>query len=1005
MITVPVETHRRDKWDRSAKETGAPLALPFIPPFRREEEERDLLLLSTALQGLVLDSRHPVALELAGTAQQRSWLIRAATPEALQHAEIQLRARFPDAEFVPVNRHDDPFQVAPHETVSALELRTGAAPYLPLQTDTRILMQKGSDPILGLLAALDALPDDLRAVAQLALVPASPTWSRPNQRKAIEHALEPERSRERWQMMAAREGAGAPSTVLLIGGGFVLGVLLLYQRFQRAISSHVPLWARKVLSSLAHGQWSQLSAGQQVLFIMSLAGLLLGGLLVVILVDQLCRRWFRRPIYDMQRVAEQTSRMAYRVRLRLYVIGPAFPRPTGLRYDFITFQERMTTAMKKDVRSQKEETSWQATIKRFWQPLRLLWKMTTTFSRHVWRYGQKSHQQRQRRHALLARLVAAYRQFHLASGNYFVPHHVWSWQARRAITSDTWKRGVRFSHQYLTVDAVAALWHIPAGESLPSLAQVSYRQSHTFLVPPALREACQSQPLVGFSEHAGHRIPFGFPPECLRSHFLIGGKSGEGKSTLLEHLIQGAMRGRGGVVVVDPHGDLVEHTLRLVPEHRLDDVVLIDLAETAYAIGFNPLDVTMGHRRDKAISDLLKIFSHIWVNAWGSRMEVAFQMALRTLFEANAHLCQHDPYAGASQQYILLDVMPVLTDESFCHALLQHIDDPLIRRWWETYYDPLSLYMQRDRSDPVLSKVARFESSVARHIVGQSQSTINLAQCVQEEKLLFIKLAKGVVGEDVAAVLGSTMLGLLQLALEEQAEETQRKQLPLFIDEFQVLEGVDWATLAELRKYGASFYLATQSLDYLQESFNKQVLPTVLANVKQLAIFHMSARDARILGQELGVAAEDITHLASYTCYLKLQYAGERTPTFSLKLSLPPGGDESIPQRIREKAHQRYMRPAAQVDTQIKERLARTLGAQPKEERDTSSEKRSDLSASPYEGKARQERGYRGRKSQEQKPPQEQARPGAQDVTPMNWSETVGRPPGGRAGRAGGRSA
>jgi hypothetical protein len=990
MITVPAATNLRYKRHSKAKEMGTPLVLQLIPSFHREEH--DLLLLSTALQGLVLDARHPVALELAGTAQQRSWLIRASTSEALQHAEGQLRARFPDAEFVPVHRQDDPFRVGPGETISALELRTGAASYLPLQTDTRMLLQKGSDPILGLLAALDALPNDLRAVTQVALAPASPTWSRPNQRKAIEHALEPERSRERWQMMAAREGVGAPSTALLIGGGLLLGLLLLYQRFQRAISSHVPLWISKVLSALAHRQWPQLSAGQYMQLIVSVAGLLLGCLLVVILVDQIRRRWFHRPVYDMQRVAEQTSRMAYHVRLRLYVIGPAVPRPTGLQHAFTAFREGMITAVK-EILHPRKEVSWQASIKRIWQPFPLLWKMSATVSTCLWRSWQRSHHQRQRRRVLLARLVAAYRQFHLASGNYFVSRRLWRWQAQRCM-SDGWKRGVRRSRQYLTVDAVAALWHIPAGESLPSLAQVSYRQSHTFLIPPMLRQVCQSQPLIGFSEHAGHRLPFGFPPECLRHHFLIGGKSGEGKSTLLEHLIQGAMRGRGGMVVVDPHGDLVEHTLRLVPEQRLDDVVLIDLAETEYAIGFNPLDVTMGHRRDKAISDLLKTFSHIWVNAWGSRMEVAFQMALRTLFEANAHLCQHDPYAGASQQYTLLDVMPVLTDESFCHALLQHIDDPLIRRWWETYYDPLSLYMQRDRSDPVLSKVAKFESYVARHIVGQSQSTINLAQCVQEEKLIFIKLAKGVVGEDVAAVLGSTMLGLLQLALEEQAEETQRKHLPLFIDEFQVLEGVDWATLAELRKYGASFYLATQSLDYFQESFNKQVLPTVLANVKQLAIFHMSARDARLLGQELGVAAEDITHLASYTCYLKLQYAGERTPTFSLTLALPPSGDESMPQRLRERAHQRYMRLAAQVNIQIKERLARTLGAQPQEDKDTSSGKRADASASPYEGKARQERGYRGRKAQEQKAAQEQTRSDAQKATPMNWSETVGHPPG-----------
>ncbi len=101
-----------------------------------------------------------------------------------------------------------------------------------------------------------------------------------------------------------------------------------------------------------------------------------------------------------------------------------------------------------------------------------------------------------------------------------------------------------------------------------------------------------------------------------------------------------------------------------------------------------------------------------------------------------------------------------------------------------------------------------------------------------------------------------------------------------------------------------------------------------------------------------------------------------------------------MPQRIREKAYQRYMRPAAQIDTQIKERLARTLGAQPKEEKGTSPGKRTHASTGPAEGLARQDGGYRGRKSQEQKSSQQQGRPGAQDLTPMNWSETVGRPSG-----------
>ena len=150
--------------------------------------------------------------------------------------------------------------------------------------------------------------------------------------------------------------------------------------------------------------------------------------------------------------------------------------------------------------------------------------------------------------------------------------------------------------------------------------------------------------------------------------------------------------------------------------------MLIDLSDEEHAIGFNPLDASSGRRRDKAISDLLKTLAHIWASSWGSRMENAFEYALRTLFEANRFHVDHD---HASQQYTLLDVMMLLTDEHFCHSLLDLIDDPFILRWWHLYYDPLNPQMQRERSDPVLSKVAKFESQLARRIVGQAMSTIN----------------------------------------------------------------------------------------------------------------------------------------------------------------------------------------------------------------------------------------------------------------------------------------
>jgi hypothetical protein len=142
------------------------------------------------MHSLVLDVRHPVALEMAGTATSKAFLVRATTPEALAHAASQMRARFPQADLVPLKGDDDPFRLVPGETISSVELVPGSAAYLPLRTlDERERRQEGSDPLLGLLAALDHLPRDARAVAQLALVPAPPQWSAPYRRRAIEHAL------------------------------------------------------------------------------------------------------------------------------------------------------------------------------------------------------------------------------------------------------------------------------------------------------------------------------------------------------------------------------------------------------------------------------------------------------------------------------------------------------------------------------------------------------------------------------------------------------------------------------------------------------------------------------------------------------------------------------------------------------------------------------------------------------------------------------------------------
>jgi hypothetical protein len=306
-------------------------------------------------------------------------------------------------------------------------------------------------------------------------------------------------------------------------------------------------------------------------------------------------------------------------------------------------------------------------------------------------------------------------------------------------------------------------------------------------------------------------------------------------------------------------------------------------------------------------------------------MENSFEFALRTAWEANRFFCAEDSLHGPDRQFTLLDILPLYTSESFCHSVLQYVSDPYVARWWHEFYEPLNLFMKRDIINPVATKVAKFESEIARRIVGQPRSTINLSQVIRDRKILLLRLSKGTVGADAAPLLGATILGLLSVCLEEQGilDEQDRSQFPILIDEFQVLEGVDWSMLAQLRKYGATFFLATQSLEYLQK-LDPLLLPTVLANIRQIYCFNASAQDAWTIHRELGVEPDDIINLDSHMCYVKVKAGVHRRPTFSLELDLPPPGDYYLAEEIRQRCRDRYAkRSSAEIDLQLQDAAVR----------------------------------------------------------------------------------
>lgn len=893
-------------------------AVEIIPP---RVGQRALADLATVMQALVSRVGRPVALELVGMANARRFVVRAANQEDLARVVAQLRARYPQAEFRSLDAASDPLILRAGEAVSIAELQPGAASYLPLRSwDTRDWEREGADPLLGQLAALADLPHEVRAIAQLGLMAASDGWSQSRLRYALEHPLERERSAGRSEF--ADTHLGSVLCMLLLVAGLVAWQQL---RFR------VPGWLTHTLLAVVHGKPSVLTPAQSahLWFVGVGFGIALAGLLLLLLWSK--RHW-QAPLYDQRLAREKLTLPAYRVRLRLIVIGPRLTLENPL-------------AMGVSPRASIDR-GWQAgaarlphvtafTARELFRRILGWWDREMHRGRgraqRVWRRWCARHIQARARWDVIEGLIAAYRQFHLATGAYFVPYRLPGWRARQLARAHGrrnawwlgWRQGIRGSHHYMSIADVAALWHLPQGSDLPDLGWLDRTRARTRLVPEILmREGYR----IGMSEHAGQRVPVLLPATALQRNVLAVAKSGKGKSTLLLALAQAALReGDSGVFLVDPHGDLCDALLANIPLDRRAQVILVDLADRAYPVGINPLDVTAFGERDLVVSQLISIFSAIWSRTWGSRMEAALEMALKTLYEVNRSLVA-DPQRGPAHQYTLLDVGPLLTVQAFRHDLMRRVADPHVRAWWYEQFEPKPWRDKLEMISPVLTKMNKFAAStVARRIVGQARTTVSFAEAITLGRIVLVRTARGVVGEDVAAIVGASLLGLATATMARQAEmpQEQRHRVQFIIDEFQALPGVAWGQLlAELRKYRASFALATQALAQL-DRLDPALRPTVFANIEHLFAFGMSAEDARLIERELDgvVESADLINLDDFVAYCKITLAGRRSPVFSLQLDPPTVGDPRAAATIRAFCQERLGVPAAQVDAAVQAAL------------------------------------------------------------------------------------
>jgi hypothetical protein len=407
--------------------------------------------------------------------------------------------------------------------------------------------------------------------------------------------------------------------------------------------------------------------------------------------------------------------------------------------------------------------------------------------------------------------------------------------------------------------------------------------------------------------HADRRLPM---------HIL--GKTGVGKSTLLQNLVAQDLRNGHGLCVIDPHGDLVRSILDYVPPVRTGEVVYFNPADRDFPIGFNILESVDPSLRPLVASHVISVFKHIWADSWGPRLEFIFHNAVLALLDVE----------GST----LLGIPRLLADKTFRMRVLAQVRDPVVRNFWLQEYENYNPEFQKEAIAPIQNKVGQFLTSAPiRNIVGQVKSKMEMGFIMDQGRILLCDLAKGRVGEDKASLLGSllvTKLFLAALRRTDQPEE-ERRDFYLFIDECQNLATTILAPiLSEARKYRLNLVISHQYLGQL----DPEIKQAMLGNVGTLVSFRLGAEDAFELAREFApeVTAQDLENTDKHQVYLKLAVDGLTSRPFSARTLPPaiPSVHEQNRETIIRVSREKYAMRREVIEEKITRWLAGSTGQQ-----------------------------------------------------------------------------
>ena len=389
-----------------------------------------------------------------------------------------------------------------------------------------------------------------------------------------------------------------------------------------------------------------------------------------------------------------------------------------------------------------------------------------------------------------------------------------------------------------------------------------------------MREDPQKITYFAVTDSRGKQSPFGIKRIDRARHMYVIGKTGMGKSTMLENMAIQDIRNGEGLAFIDPHGSTADKLLEYVPEHRLDDVVYFAPFDMDYPIAFNVMEDVGYDKRHLVVSGLMSAFRKIWVDAWSARMEYILSNTLLALLE----------YPDST----LLDVNRMLIVKNFRKKVVDHITDPIVKSFWVDEFANYSDRYTQDATPAIQNKIGQFTSNpLIRNIVGQPKSSFDLRKLMDEKKIIIMNLSKGRVGEGNASLLGSMFVTKIYLAAMSRADLTAQglkdsSQFYFYVDEFQSFANQSFADiLSEARKYKLNLIIAHQYVEQMEE----EVRDAVFGNVGTTVVFRVGPFDAELLEKIFlpKFEAQDLVNLGFAQIYLTLMIDGVGSQPFSAK--------------------------------------------------------------------------------------------------------------------------